>query len=61
MLIGGTFPHCDRAFKAAAPAEMPPGSPFGTNLRALVLHLRFSQNICRASSSMSATDSQFGR
>ena len=44
-LMGGTCPHCARAFKAAAPADMPPGSPFGTNLRALALHLRFSQNI----------------
>lgn len=44
-LMGGSCPHCARAFKAAAPADMPPGSPFGTNLRALALHLRFSQNI----------------
>jgi transposase len=44
-LMGGTCPHCARAFKAAAPADMPPGSPFGTNLRALALHLRFSQHI----------------
>ena len=44
-LMGGTFPHCARAFKGAATADMPPGSPFGTNLRALALHLRFSQNI----------------
>ena len=44
-LMGGACPHCARRFKAAAPAEMPPGSPFGTRLRALALHLRFSQNI----------------
>jgi transposase len=44
-LLGGTCPHCARAFKAPAPEDMPPGSPFGPNLRALVLHLRFSQNI----------------
>ena len=44
-LMGGTCPHCARAFKAAPPADMPPGSPFGPNLRALALHLRFSQNI----------------
>jgi transposase len=44
-LMGGRCPHCAGAFKAAPPREMPPGSPFGANLRALVLHLRFSQNI----------------
>lgn len=44
-LMGGTCPHCARAFKAAPPADMPPGSPFGPNFRALALHLRFSQNI----------------
>jgi transposase len=44
-LMGGVCPHCARAFKAAPPADMPPGSPFGANLRALALHLRFSQGI----------------
>ena len=44
-LMGGRCPHCAGAFKAAPPREMPPGSPFGANLRALALHLRFSQNI----------------
>ena len=44
-LMGGRCPHCARAFKAAPPADRPRGSPFGTNLRALALHLRFSQNI----------------
>lgn len=44
-LMGGTCPHCARAFKAAAPADMPAGSPFGANFRALALHLRFSQHI----------------
>ena len=44
-LMGGTCPHCARAFKASAPADMAPGSPFGPNLRALALHLRFSQGI----------------
>ena len=44
-LMGGTCPHCARAFKAAPPADMAPGSPFGPNLRALALHLRFSQGI----------------
>jgi transposase len=44
-LMGGTCPHCARAFKAGAPEDMAPGSPFGPNLRALALHLRFSQGI----------------
>jgi transposase len=47
-LMGGTCPHCARAYKAAAPADMAPGSPFGTNFRALALHLRFSQHISLA-------------
>ncbi|HSD30904.1 MAG TPA: IS66 family transposase [Gemmatimonadales bacterium] len=44
-LMGGCCPHCAKAFKAAPPADMPSGSPFGENLRAMALHLRFSQNI----------------
>jgi transposase len=44
-LMGGACPRCARAFKAAAPEGMAPGSPFGPNLRALALHLRFSQGI----------------
>ena len=43
--MGGTCPHCRRGFRAAAPADMPAGSPFGPGLRALALHLRFSQGI----------------
>ena len=45
VLMGGACPHCARGFKAAAPADMAVGSPFGEGLRALALHLRFSQNI----------------
>jgi transposase len=44
-LHGGTCPCCGKRFKAAAPADMPPGSPFGPNLRALVIYLRFTQAI----------------
>jgi transposase len=44
-LHGGTCPNCSKKFKAAPPADMPKGSPFGENLRALVLYLRFTQNI----------------
>jgi transposase len=44
-LHGGTCPNCSKNFKAAPPADMPRGSPFGDNLRALILYLRFTQNI----------------
>jgi transposase len=41
-LHGGTCPCCARRFKAPAPSDMPKGSPFGENLRALVIYLRFT-------------------
>jgi transposase len=44
-LHGGTCQDCGKKFKAAPPADMPKGSPFGGNLRALILYLRFTQNI----------------
>ena len=44
-LFGGTCPCCAKKFKAAAPADMAQGSPYGLNLRALVIHLRFTQGI----------------
>src|SRR5665811_1621498 len=44
-LYGGVCPCCVRKFKAAPPVDMPTGSPFGTNLRALVIYLRFTQGI----------------
>jgi transposase len=44
-LQAGTCPNCSKKFKAAPPPDMPKGSPFGENLRALVLYLRFTQNI----------------
>jgi transposase len=42
-LYGGVCPGCTRRFKAAPPAGLEPGSPFGPNLRAFVLYLRFGQ------------------
>lgn len=39
-LYGGICPCCARPFKAPPPAGLEPGSPFGHNLRALVLYLR---------------------
>jgi transposase len=44
-LYGGACPNCSRRFKAAAPADMPPGSPFGAKLRALVIYLRYTHGI----------------
>jgi transposase len=44
-LHGGTCPCCAKRFRAAAPERMAPGSPFGPNLRALVVYLRFTQAI----------------
>src|SRR3954454_23475038 len=44
-LYGGTCPCCRGRFKAPAPRACPPGSPFGPNLRAFVLYLRFAQAI----------------
>jgi len=44
-LYGGTCPCCARRFKASPPAGLEPGSPFGANLRAFVLYLRFAQAI----------------
>src|SRR5271167_1235639 len=41
----GVCPNCRRGFSAPAPAEMPPGSPFGPNLVALILHLHVTQAI----------------
>ncbi len=45
VMFGGKCPHCAERFKAAAPADMPPGSPFGANLRALVIYLRYTHGI----------------
>ena len=44
-LHGGVCPCCARRFKACAPAGLEPGSPFGPNLRAFVVYLRFTQGV----------------
>jgi transposase len=44
-LHGGLCPCCRQRFRAAPPAGLAPGSPFGPNLRAFVLYLRFAQAI----------------
>jgi transposase len=41
----GTCPCCAKKFKAPPPVGMEPGSPFGPNLRALGIFLRFTQGI----------------
>jgi transposase len=44
-LLGGMCPCCDKPFKAAPPEGLEPGSPFGPNLRAFAIYLRFTQAI----------------
>src|SRR3984893_9974577 len=41
----GVCPGCRRGFRAPPPARMPPGSPFGPDLVALILHLHVTQAI----------------
>lgn len=45
VLRRGTCPCCRGSFKAAPPQGMEPGSPYGLNLRATVLHLRHAHAI----------------
>lgn len=45
VLHGGVCPCCNAKFKATPPVGLEPGSPFGPNLRAFVLYLRFGQAI----------------
>ncbi|HEV7463974.1 MAG TPA: IS66 family transposase [Methyloceanibacter sp.] len=45
VLHSGACPCCARRFKAAPPAGLEPGSPFGPNLRAFAIYLRFSHAI----------------
>jgi transposase len=44
-LHGGVCPSCAKRFTAEPPAGLEPGSPFGPNLRAFALYLRFTQAI----------------
>src|SRR5258706_1119881 len=41
----GVCPSCRRGFSAPPPGGMPPGSPFGSGLVALILHLHVTQAI----------------
>jgi transposase len=44
-LHGGVCPCCTQKFKAAPAAGLEPGSPFGPNLRAFAIYLRFTHAI----------------
>ena len=44
-LHGGRCPCCAQRFTAAPPAGLEPGSPFGPNLRAFVIYMRFAHAI----------------
>ena len=44
-LHGGFCPCCAKKFVAAPPVGLEPGSPFGPNLRAFVIYLRFAHAI----------------
>ncbi len=44
-LMAGRCACCRGRYRAEAPADMPSGSPFGPQLVALALHLRFTQGI----------------
>jgi|WetSurMetagenome_2_1015567.scaffolds.fasta_scaffold37436_4 transposase len=41
----GVCPCCNKPFRAKAPEDMPPGSPFGPNLRAHAMYLRYTHCI----------------
>jgi transposase len=45
ILHGGLCPCCAGRFKAEAPEGLEPGSPYGPNLRAFIIYLRFTQGV----------------
>ena len=44
-LFGGRCSCCGRRFRAAPPAGMAPGSPFGASIRSLLLYLHHSHHV----------------
>jgi transposase len=44
-LMTGLCPCCGKPFKAKAPQGLEPGSPFGPNLRAQALYLRYAHGV----------------
>jgi transposase len=45
VLLGGTCACCKRRYKAAPPAGLAPGSPFGEKLRAAIVYLRMTHAV----------------
>lgn len=44
-LFGGRCAACGRRFRAEAPEDMPPGTPFGASIRSLLLYLHHSHHV----------------
>jgi transposase len=44
-LYGGRCRACGRRYRAEAPANMPPGSPFGPGIRALLMYLHHGHHV----------------
>ena len=44
-LFGGRCCSCGKRYRAAPPAEMPPGTPFGPGIRALLAYLHHSHHV----------------
>jgi transposase len=44
-LRGGRCPCCTRRYRATPPGDMPPGTPFGPNIHALLFYLHHSQHV----------------
>jgi transposase len=44
-LWGGRCPCCARRYRATPPGDMPPGTPFGPQIHALLLYLHHSQHV----------------
>jgi len=55
-LMGGVCPCCAKTFKAAPPAGLEPGSPFGPNLRSFMVYLRYTHAISFERLAALATD-----
>jgi transposase len=44
-LFGGRCGQCGRRYRAEPPAAMPPGTPFGPGIRALLAYLHHSHHV----------------
>lgn len=45
VIMGGTCPCCQKRYRAAPPAGLEPGSPFGEKLRAAIVYLRMAHAV----------------